>query len=76
MSNEGKLLYSAYLYRVEAYIKENPSQRLGQAMFNVLRDFDDDAQRSVHGGPLDPFHRREVVPDFLAWLQARWNAVS
>lgn len=76
MSSEGVMLYSAYLRRVETYNKEHPSQRLGQAMFNVLGEFDKDAERMIHGTPLDPFHGSEAVPDFLAWLQARWNAVQ
>lgn len=51
--------------------------RIGQAYFNTLRDLRPDLvlPEAVRGyAGLDPFHDDSLVPRFLEWVTAKWDA--
>ena len=64
--------YQGFLLAAIRYRIGHPEQRLGQAYFNALAEFDHDAAQAIHGTPLDPFYVDTVVPEFLVWLLAHW----
>jgi len=66
--------YQEFLRVAVEYRKAHPQQLLGQAYFNALSQFDHDAAEAIRSTPLDPFFGNEVLPDFRAWLRARWQA--
>lgn len=56
-----------YLNRVEKY-RENTGQRLGQAMFNILQDQDQQLADLVRSTDADPYYENERIPKFLTIL--------
>lgn len=53
---------------VRAALKHYPQYRVGQAYFSCLQDLAPELAEMVRGGPVDPFHHDERIPDFLTWL--------
>lgn len=64
--------YEDYIRTVIAACTANPSWRYGQAYFNTLCDVAPELAEEIRGRDLDPFHRDEVLPSFLVWLQLVW----
>ena len=63
-----KELLQKVLGRYSKYIKENPYQRKGQALFNILYEEDMELADEIRGTGLDPFHNDEIVNIFIIWL--------
>lgn len=56
--------------------QNNPGQRWGQALFNVLHTHNPNLAAEIHGTDLDPFYwpvDRDMSPVFEK-LAERWNA--
>lgn len=60
--------------RVFNYLLEHPEQRFGQAAFNVLHEIAPWVAETLAGDPdLDPFHRNDNMPTFMAYIsQHSW----
>jgi len=56
-----------FLSRVEKY-REATDQRLGQAMFNILADQDQQLADLICATDADPFYANERIPKFLEIL--------
>lgn len=63
--------FADYLVCAAAYAREYPRQRKGQAYFNVLRDLYPLTAQSIVGTACDPFHRDEVLDDFLTVVEEK-----
>lgn len=50
-----------------------PDWRAGQYAFNALLDVRPDLAERVRGRHLDPFHRSDVLPAFLRFLERHWD---
>jgi len=51
----------------------DPRWRMGQRLFNRLLAVRPDLSEAIRGvGGLDPFHRDDLIPDCLAWLEENW----
>lgn len=63
--------------RVVKYQAQWPSQRLGQAAFNVLCEVRPDLAEKVRGSGIDPFYVREPSDKrwfgFLKFLAENWG---
>ena len=62
------MTWNEYLQRVAIAQRENPSWRMGQTYFNVLHDHEPEIADRFRATTLDPFHRDERLPNFLAAL--------
>lgn len=62
-----------YMCMVVNAVYMNHSWRRGQAYFNVLREIRPDLSEAVRSGPIDPFHRDEVINQFLFFVVGSWN---
>lgn len=58
--------FSQFMLDVSYYYYNNHEQRYGQACFNVLHAVEPKLANEIRGTNLDPFHRDERVPEFLA----------
>ena len=56
-----------FLNRVEHY-RENTGQRLGQAMFNILEDQDQQLADLIRSTDADPYYANDRIPKFLGVL--------
>jgi hypothetical protein len=50
--------------------------RVGQVFFNVLRDYDPEIARQVHGTDLDPFDEDHRINGLMNYLETTWSAPS
>jgi hypothetical protein len=68
--------YDDYCAGAARYQQEKPAQRTGQAHFNHLCDthpaLADEAAETLG---LDPFHHDDRLPDFLAFVKTRLEAL-
>jgi len=64
--------FDEFVSDAEAYWRANPSQRKGQAYFNLLYRFRSDLANSLRSGPYDPFYNDDRLTDFLVTVQERW----
>lgn len=53
-----------------------PSLRYGQVFFNTLDRERPALAQEVCGKRLDPFHREEVDPELLDWVERYWEATT
>lgn len=51
--------YYAYMKAVRKALRENVTYRYGQALYNVLKDFDPEFVEEITGTDLDPFYREK-----------------
>lgn len=66
------MTYEEYLSRALSRRVLNPTERLGQAYFNVLYAVRPDLADRLIGDPMDPFYNDAKVPAFLEWVQFNW----
>lgn len=66
------MLYEEYLSRALSRRALNPTERLGQAYFNVLDDVRPDLADQIRATQLDPFYNDGLFRAFLEWVQANW----
>jgi hypothetical protein len=60
-----------YWNMVVTMLREYPSYRMGQAMFNALHELYPDSARQLVGSDADPFYDNDNIARFLAaidWL--------
>lgn len=71
--------YAASFDRFLADVSEThraaaPRLRYGQVFFNTLDRDRPALAQEICGKRLDPFHREEVEPELLEWLERYWEA--
>jgi hypothetical protein len=66
-------MFEKYLKAVQSAQIKNIHWRSGQLYFNVLYDIDKELADSIRGGELDPFHRDDKIPEFLAHVERAWS---
>lgn len=67
--------YSQFLKEWTLRTKQQPFERKGQALMNVLRTFDESAYDiiTVEEKDKDCFYRENIIPTTLEFLFHRWN---
>ena len=63
--------YENYRAAVKRAQAKHPSWRYGQALFNVLKEYEPDLAREVLAEDVDPFYVDARAGLFLDWLRAR-----
>lgn len=57
--------------RAQEIIRDDPTQRIGQAYYNAVRFEDAWLRREIDGTERDPFNNDAALPAFLeAWYEA------
>ncbi len=64
---------SEYWIKVVQQFEDNPSWRLGQTYFNVLREYKPGLAAKVHASPYDPFYDDSKLPGFFEFVVLHWN---
>lgn len=72
MSKEEEEIQAFYVGWAD-YLRGNPAQRRGQALFNHLHDVRPDLANQLRGTDLDPFYDNSKVVDALEFIQQHWN---
>ena len=70
------MTFDDYVVAANKHVRMHPNQRPGQAYFNVLYRIRPAMADSVRDTPLDPFHRNDVLPNFLAYVAERWDSAD
>ncbi|WHT20952.1 hypothetical protein N8J89_07775 [Crossiella sp. CA-258035] len=68
--------FEAYCASAEAYAQRHPTQRRGQAFFNLLNRIRPELAHVVWGTGRDPFGDDGTLPDFLAFVQSRMDGAT
>ena len=68
------MTFDEYQAAVIATKDAHPEWRTGQAAFNVLCQYRPDLSERIRATPLDPFHEREDLSKFYAWV--KWNCIN
>jgi hypothetical protein len=64
----------AFIKAAEAYVRDNPMQRKGQAYFNYVHAKHPGIAETIRGTKLDPFHNDSAVGDFLTHVESQLGA--
>lgn len=66
------MTFAEYLQQVNQAKLDHPQWRKGQSFFNVLAEVRPDLSEPLRGGEFDPFHRDEVIREFLQQISEKW----
>lgn len=66
------MTFDEYIAKVYNTKKLHPEWRLGQAYFNVLRDYNEDIAYSLQSEGYDPFYNDSHIGEFLNMLYNQW----
>lgn len=63
--------------RAQNILREDPSQRLGQAYYNAARGEDEWLRLNIDGTERDPFNNNSALPAFLeAWCAVNGDPID
>jgi hypothetical protein len=68
------MTFPEYLHVVAGRKAMEPSWRMGQTYFNVLREERPDLANKIRATAYDPFYNDELIGDCLTYLCSHWNA--
>ncbi len=60
-----------YIIKVATY--PGGAQRKGQYAFNLLHEHRPELANATRGTSLDPFHRDDVLPEFMMYVEKNWG---
>lgn len=67
------MTYAHYLEQVTLALLDNPTWRLGQAYFNILRLLKPGLAEEIRGSAADPFYNDKRIAVFLTRVRADWD---
>lgn len=67
------MTFEEYKLAIAPAVEANQGWRLGQAAFNVLSIHRPDLSERIRGTALDPYHARDIPPEFYQWVEENWE---
>jgi len=67
------MTFELYLERSARRKSLHPSERMGQAYFNQLREDQPEVASDVTNSEIDPFYDDNLIGEFLTYLSVVWQ---